>query len=118
MSTPTLQEIFNQVRTHLLKQNAKSMKMVGTSDKMCAYRGDNDRMCSVGCLIKDEEYDKKMESRAVCDCDVFNAVERSLGGVPVQTMSLLEELQNIHDMVEVADWPAAFDRIKKKWNFQ
>lgn len=71
------QEIFNTVATHLLTQNARSM---GTAPQMegrgCLYRGENGRMCAVGCLIKDEFYDPILENEPVRDPDVIFAVDR------------------------------------------
>ena len=48
----TLQEVFDIVSKHLLKQNERS----GFSDDSCSYRGPNGLKCAAGILIPDEEY--------------------------------------------------------------
>ena len=54
------QEVFDQVATHLLTQNKRSLfvRQIGTDTVMtasCRYKADNLR-CAAGCLISDEEY--------------------------------------------------------------
>ena len=50
----SLQEVFDRVASHLLTQSARSLLPDGSG---CAYRGANGRMCAVGCLIADYEYE-------------------------------------------------------------
>ena len=49
----TAQQVFTQVKNHLLKQNEKSM-----INGICAYRGSNGLQCAAGCLMSDEEANK------------------------------------------------------------
>lgn len=51
----TDQEVFDQVKTHLLSQKVKSMSR--TLEDTCAYRSANSLKCAAGCLIGDDEYD-------------------------------------------------------------
>ena len=52
----TAQEVFDQVATHLLTQNERSLD--GAS---CSYRNCDGLKCAAGCLISDDEYDNQME---------------------------------------------------------
>lgn len=62
-----LQDIYNTVRTHLLTQNAKSMRpsRLPAGDPQCAYRGSGGMKCAVGVLIPDEKYSPSMEGYSV-----------------------------------------------------
>ena len=53
-----MQSDLNKMYDHLIKQGrASTRKRTG-----CAYRGDDNTMCAVGCLISDEEYVPEMEN--------------------------------------------------------
>lgn len=120
----TDREIFERVRAHLLKQNARSGIVVtdddGEDSTECRYRGPDGMMCAVGCLITDEAYDERMESAAVpgvgnerwisagsgpsaCAADALNS-----SGIPARlsTQRMLEHLQYLHDSRPVAGWAA------------
>jgi hypothetical protein len=95
------QEIFDTVVNHLAAQQQRSMAHVvvhdGTAEgnKMytCAYRGEFGMMCAVGCLIKDEDYNPKMETHRI-------NVLAAKGLLPQYLMhhtALLEALQYAHD---------------------
>ncbi len=45
----TAQEVYSQVRKHLLTQKMKSIE----EGKGCVYRGPDGLMCAAGCLISD-----------------------------------------------------------------
>ena len=99
--TMTLQEIFNKVATHLLTQKVKSFG----SDAGCLYRGPNGTSCAVGCLIKEEHYDPEIEGEAAVAIPVRLALSAS--GIPTtdETLSLLSELQLLHDESQPEAWP-------------
>ena len=64
----TREEIFEHVAKHLKSQDARSMQGKPYGDGVrCAYRGAGDRMCAVGCLIADDEYDPHTEGLSVTD---------------------------------------------------
>lgn len=96
-----MQGIFNTVITHLRKQGIRAKVDVkvglGRTNPQCRYRGDNETMCAVGCLIPDNLYDTDMEDVAVDTLDLFD-------GAPDLTKKLLMSLQIAHDqcMPEVA----------------
>lgn len=93
----TKQEIYDKVCAHLAQQKTRSMK-----DGACAYRGDDGKMCAVGCLIPARMYRKRMEKDedGMPGCPVnqlfrlFPAVESLLGS---EHIDLLTELQDNHD---------------------
>lgn len=130
----TDREIFERVRAHLLKQNARSGIVVtdedGEDSTECRYRGPDGMMCAVGCLITDEAYDEAMESALVPG--VENGVWVSLGptssvaavsalnasGIPARysTMRLLYNLQSLHDSSPVVNWKSKLDEMAGEFN--
>ncbi|USV40975.1 hypothetical protein [Xanthomonas phage BUDD] len=102
----TMQDIFTKVATHLLTQNEKSMGEFPHIEGLgCAYRGENGKMCAVGCLIKDEFYDPSFENETVESDSVISALEQSLGReITLEEVSLLEELQGVHDKSDPKYW--------------
>lgn len=53
-----MQSDLNKMYDHLIEQGrASTRKRTG-----CAYRGDDNTMCAVGCLISDEAYNPEMEN--------------------------------------------------------
>lgn len=110
-------DLFIKVREHLLKQNAKSMDKKGTA---CMYRGEEGRMCAVGCLITDENYTPEIEWTLVSSMlrtkngRLAAALEKS--GVPLTPLAieLMHELQSVHDHRQVKDWNNALNDIADK----
>lgn len=56
-----MQSDLNKMYDHLIKQGRKS---TGAKWDACAYRGEGDTMCAVGCLISDEAYNPEMECKS------------------------------------------------------
>lgn len=102
----TKQQIFEQVVTHLLKQNAKSMN--GGS---CAYRGDGGLSCAAGYLIADDEYREEFE-----DVRWKSLVEKCL--VPKRNANLIDALQLTHDKTDVEHWREQFKRVAKSYRLK
>jgi len=100
----TEQEVFDQVINHLRKQGGRSTfdedEFVDTGEleyKGCAYRGSEGRKCAAGCLIGDDEYSVELEGQ--------NWEYLSLKDiVPRTKMSLITELQYLHDNVSQESW--------------
>lgn len=115
-----LQEIFNTVWNGLLSQMRKSTKLGDSLS--CKYRGAEGRKCAAGFLIPDEEYIPEWDT--VCTpswgnrreeythsnsseyapmseeaADKFLALQERIGYV-----TLVRELQGIHDSYFPADW--------------
>jgi hypothetical protein len=98
-----LQEIFDKSVAHLRKQGVQSINQsLSDSEGMpfCAYRGDNGRMCAIGCLIPDSQYEKRYEGKTaswVAEEEQVTAITRIQG-------NNLNELQRIHDQNSPDDW--------------
>lgn len=95
------QEVFNTVKTHLLKQGIQCMK-----NGICAYRSEDGQMkCAIGALIKDEYYSESLENKIIIDEPVKQAVENSLGTILLEEeVCFLRELQDIHDTFAPKNW--------------
>lgn len=100
----TAQEIFDKVTIHLLTQGEPSVNEATSS---CMYRGDGGRMCAVGVLIPDHAYDRRMEGKSITD--VLSAFDNLQNLAP--HTELLQQLQGVHDQLDLADWPEALDGI-------
>lgn len=88
-----LQDIFDQVVTHLLTQNEKC-----ADGRQCYYRYDNLK-CAAGCLIADDEYQKNFERRRWGNIEEICNLNLS-----EEKTALIEALQNVHDGSEAIDW--------------
>jgi hypothetical protein len=94
----TLQEVFDIVSKHLLKQNAKSKSFYKPELGLnCAYRGVNETKCAAGCLISDEEYKPEFEGDSW-----HNLVDKKF--VEDKFNSEICVLQSIHDSYVVESW--------------
>ena len=89
----TPQEIFDAVATHLLKQGRAAMDEQGR----CVYRGPNGTRCAAGAVIPDELYDPAMENSPIDDVLAMYPRLAVAVGTDVDTVSLLIELQEVHD---------------------
>lgn len=104
----TRQEIFDKVKAHLLKQNARSTGASGS----CRYRGEHGRMCAVGCLISDAKYRTAMEGHAARDL-------RSWLSMPSpRTLALLDNLQDVHDGYEPRLWSIELADVAKRFGLR
>lgn len=135
-----LEKVYNIVREHLLKQNAKST--ASPSSAFCRYRGDVGRKCAVGILITDENYNIVLEGKDI-RCDevmlavlkslaeegykancvedlnrLANEIKYKLNKYQTKLRLLLIYLQKIHDNSSVSRWPtllpANFQEIVQK----
>lgn len=97
------QNAFTKVVKHLRKQGEQSLdEIVG-----CVYRGANGLQCAVGCLIPDDKYREGMEGDSVSSLVEFT-------GWSGKAMSVLEDLQNLHDQTDVSYWEGRFKEIAKE----
>jgi hypothetical protein len=96
-------DAFNKMKAHLLAQNEQSRR---AGMGRCAYRGDNNTKCAVGCLIPDSEYQIDFEHLQTHD-----VIARcpSLWGIDT---SLLMTMQRMHDATSPVHWPARLDEIE------
>lgn len=104
MSVPqTAQELFDQVATHLLTQNAKSIAYSSANDGVsCRYRGPNGLRCAIGIFIPDDQYEPWMEGEVVTTDLVWKAT-----GLPSHLDTLARALQQVHDENPVEAWVGA-----------
>lgn len=109
----TEQQVFDQVATHLLTQNAKASDDFGG----CQYRLElNDGTvlkCAVGCLIADNEYGSKIEDE-LYGSNGFNEFFGFKYEAP--HFYLLRSLQNLHDNSFVSLWKEELEQIALDFN--
>jgi hypothetical protein len=109
-----MQEIFNRVVAHLLRQNDRSTDING----LCAYRGGDGLMCAVGCLISDEAYDPSFEGMSAQLPRVVVALEKSGITVTDDLERLLVRLQELHDITPVESWKSTLAKIATEFNLE
>ncbi len=122
-----LQEVFDKVAQHLLKQCKQSSNryhLDAGDEPTCLYRGPDGLKCAVGCLIDDKAYHQGLEGSSVLALDVREALSAS--GIPVShgltyeaeqdpTVQLLSALQSIHDNRSPKDWHSQLWRVAKEF---
>lgn len=101
-STP--QQVFDHVATHLLIQNARSVK-----NGHCMYRSPEGLKCAAGCIIADDEYNEGME-----DVVWRMLVRKEI--VPEAHMELIIDLQYCHDDYEPKSWKRKLKEIARYHN--
>ena len=104
----TAQEVFDQVKDHLLRQNKKS-KVPETY--FCMYRGPDNLKCAAGCLIADEEYKKEFENETWKEL-VYN------GRAPSEHEGLIFRLQKIHDRNSVQYWREELEGLAEDFGLE
>ena len=115
-SLTTDEEVFNYVKEFLLEQGEKSY----STKHGCAYRGEDNRKCAIGCLILDEFYDEEFEGGLPNSNDgpkgylIRDAIEKSLPNWQMN-LDLLSNVQSIHDNYEVENWRYEFSRRSEKY---
>lgn len=102
----TLQEIFDKVAIHLIKQNKRS-ELNGS----CAYRGENGLMCAAGILIPDEEYKPKFEKQTWRNLTLTGEVENKFSNE-------IRRLQIIHDDTYYKNWYDSLVRFAQEYKLQ
>lgn len=102
----TAQEVADQIVTHLLTQN----KRCGPEDVACRYRWYG-KKCAAGCLIADDEYKRKMDTR---EGNTGWGSLVALGWVPPDHQALITRFQYIHDCGEVEEWYDALKNLVEK----
>lgn len=105
LAEATAQEVFDQVATHLLKQNEQSR----SADDWCAYRGANGLMCAAGCLIADDEYKVAFDTGGNAPSKGWDSLIAD-GFVPRAHSELIQGLQHVHDCYPPDQWRSALAR--------
>ena len=109
-------DVFNYVKEHLLKQNEKSLDPWSLS---CYYRAQKENgdvlMCAVGCLMDDNYYSDEFENSSPSDIRVRSVIEKSIPNW-AYNVSLLSELQNIHDEYDPDNWSLRLEYLESYFN--
>ena len=106
----TAQEVFTQVKDHLLKQGERSLSPA--DDNNCAYRGAGGKQCAAGCLMTDKEASTIIEGKTW-----DSLVQR--GKVGHFHNVLISDLQRIHDQYsDVEDWPELLQNLAYRYNLK
>ena len=111
------QTIFNRVAAHLLAQGRPSLS---DNEGECAYRGEDDLRCAVGCLIDDAHYSEALEGYSVQHGDVVQAVKSSLGlqHLAPRTADLLGDLQLLHDLTPPEEWREGLKALARQYDLE
>jgi len=104
----TAQEVYSQVRNHLLTQKIKSMS---EERKGCVYHGPDGLKCAAGCLLSAEEYRPTMEGKVWA-----YLVDRKM--VPGAHQGLISGLQVIHDLRDSASWEHCLNKLAADFNLE
>lgn len=112
LSDATSQQVFDQVATHLLKQNERCLSVDDSGDECCTYHSAKGLKCAAGCLIDSEEYTTNMEGNRWSDLigrtytiiNSINANEFIRFTVPNTHENLIYSLQCIHDSIPPNLW--------------
>lgn len=122
------QQIYDRVKRHLLKQGVKSgvQPYYEPEDDCddykpefeCKYRmtDENGRVlkCAIGCLIPLRNYDPAFEGDNAQSDKVRGAIPPSLG-IAYEDADFLNALQTVHDGSEPDEWPAALERVARRY---
>lgn len=109
-----MQDAFNTVRDHLLKQMANSVNATDYGLTNCMYRRDDGLKCAVGCLIPDDKYAPEMEGN-LADLIMLHRVALPMkytmwmpydlsALIKSRMYSVLYRLQLLHDESETEYW--------------
>jgi hypothetical protein len=112
LAQASAQDVFNQVVTHLLTQNAKSTTPGNMDTPDCMYRGDGGLKCAAGCLIGDDEYDKEELENLTWSHLAHN------GKAPNVHIEIISSLQRIYDTEEVEVWPTKLKETAEAYDLE
>lgn len=110
----TDQEVFTKIKKHLLRQGDKSF-IISCGTIMCMYRGPDNKMCAVGCLIPDSKYSKDLEGASVESPKIEMLLGEVLG---TYNKRLLSELQSVHDSFAVHEWEIRLKLVAKSFKLE
>ena len=108
---PTKQETFDTVINHLRKQKSRA-QFVHKGHITGAYKEVDGNRGPIGLLLGDLVFDD-MEGKTVLDNNM-RFIMRHRG----YDISLCNELQTIHDLIEPEDWEYSFQGVGVKYNLE
>jgi hypothetical protein len=94
ISTATRQQMFDFMLNHLRNQGGPSVDE-DFGDSACMYRGNNGRMCAIGCMIPDRLHNPKLEGLAANEYlrDARESIDK-------ETRDFFDNAQhNLHDVL-------------------
>ena len=97
-------EVFEEVKAHLLSQNAPSTNGKVKDEFMCMYYNKDGFKCAVGCLIPDYLYDPILEGKLVGHDSVKSVLKTAGYEITNSYIELYEKLQDIHDNYDPEEW--------------
>lgn len=106
----TEQEVFDQVKDHLLKQGKRSLRVSQYNGVQCLYRGPDGLKCAAGCLIADSEYRPTFEGLGWKTLSITEGVENHA--------ELINALQSIHDTIEPEHWAENLKAFANNWKLK
>ena len=114
------QKIFDDVAIGLLKQMKRSFIRAGgvREEPICRYRY-GELKCAVGHLIPDDKYSPTMEGHAVWFPEVRERLpDRIQAAISLDrdVLSLLTDLQGLHDNKSPTVWEDGFETIATKFH--
>jgi hypothetical protein len=105
------QQIYNQVKIHLLTQMHKSEAFTSEGDGQCVYRHVDGYRCAMGALIPDHLYDERMDD---LDIETNTSISAVLENFPElveffnvenqEDINFLATLQQLHDCYTPEQW--------------
>lgn len=106
----TKQETFDIVKAHLLTQMLQAKE---GPKNACRYRTADGLKCAVGCLIPDNEYDVKIEGRALGSNAV---IMEQCPSLKEHDFNLLVRLQTLHDSGDPSTWEKKLNVLEEGLN--
>ncbi len=103
------QEVFNTVYKHLLTQRKTAQK---ASTGRCLYRTHDGLRCAVGCLLTDDEA-RRLDDVTGTVTELYE--EGALPDRLVPVLTLLQELQSVHDTYPVEFWESHLMRVARTY---
>lgn len=103
--------VFAKVAEHLLKQNDVAVEWQDEY-RMCRYQDAHGLRCAVGCLIPDEHPALQLNG------DIWKLLDHYpdlFGPLSKEMLSLLNNLQSIHDSLTPSEWPKALRSIATRF---
>jgi hypothetical protein len=104
-------EIFDKVKSHLLKQGKRSL---ANGIQGCVYKGPDGLMCALGPLLPDDVKDYWYNGRGIkAVLDTREDIRISLEIESEEDITFLQNLQTIHDSIDPSDWEYALNQFER-----
>ena|ERR1700679_229238 len=108
------QEVFNEIVTHLRKQECKAQD----TSSLCMYRTQSGLKCAAGCLIRDEEYAPWMERRLFDTILMNERTPKSLVDRLEDNGNVIMRMQRVHDDYQPDQWEEQFQKVAEDFGLK